>query len=183
MKPLLEEHRVKLAFSALHLFENRRRQPGRAECFWPRWMPADEDVAGYAASVAQVVREKGYRWTFPLFRPNDVPATETIFSTVTVRDVLEEQFLKAGVRIIRRARNPNPAMRPLGFDRLKSLGFGAILVSCFNISNCCPLALWYGDPSQSSGPLSEWYPLFPRRGQDSCDYLVDADPQAEEIPF
>jgi hypothetical protein len=145
---------------------------------------AGETVAAHAARVAERVREGRWRWTFPLFRPNDIPAAESLFSTPTVRDVLEEQFLKAGVRIIQLACTPNPHMRPLGFDMVESLGFGAVFVSCFNISNNCPLALWYGDPSQSSGPLSKWYPLFPRkervpRGTPS----VEAPRSEEDIPF
>jgi hypothetical protein len=52
-------------------------------------------------------------------------------------------------------------MRPLGYDYLKSLGFGAILVTYRNIANNCPLALWWGDPNKAY-PLNAWYPLFPR---------------------
>ena len=44
--------------------------------------------------------------------------------------------------------------RPLGFSLLKTLGFGATVVTHRNCPNNCPLALWAGDP---------WYPLFRRK--------------------
>src|SRR5450755_4549701 len=54
--------------------------------------------------------------------------------------------------------------RVLGFMKLISLGFGTFFVTYRNISNNCPLVLWWGDPSYpSTHPLGKWYPLFPRR--------------------
>ena len=48
-------------------------------------------------------------------------------------------------------------------SKVISLGFGAFFATCFNISNNCPLAFWWGDLwSLSSETLGKWYPLLPR---------------------
>ncbi|MCZ2075826.1 MAG: hypothetical protein LC130_12610 [Bryobacterales bacterium] len=44
--------------------------------------------------------------------------------------------------------------RPLGYAALKTLGFGATVVTYRNYPNNCPLGLWAGSP---------WYPLFRRK--------------------
>jgi len=63
--------------------------------------------------------------------------------------------------------NPAPSMRPLGFEKLESLGFGSLFITYRNIANNCPLALWYGNPDYSPPhPLGLWYPLFPRRSSE-----------------
>ena len=55
-------------------------------------------------------------------------------------------------------------MRPLGFMKLVSLGFGTFFVTYRNIANNCPLVLWWGDPDfPMTHPIGIWYPLFPRR--------------------
>lgn len=77
-----------------------------------------------------------------------------IFASDSGRQILEQEFLKAGVLI--RSRNPNlkEKHRPLGYSDLETLGFGSMLVTFSNCPNNAPLALWAGHP---------WYPLFPRR--------------------
>ncbi len=176
LAPLLHRHKVRLVFWALHLFDNRRDQPDRVECLWPRQVLGDAAVDQYAAQVAERVGLNGWRWTFPLFRPPHVPVTEVLFSSPAARDIVEEQFLKAGVRIIQRARHANPQMRPLGFDMLESLGFGAMFISCLNIANSCPLALWYG--------LCDWHPLFRRKGHEDSR-LAGSRPadSLNDVPF
>jgi hypothetical protein len=73
-------------------------------------------------------------------------------------------MLVAGVHIVSLSKDPKPQMRPLGYDTLLTLGFGGLLITYRNISNNCPLALWWGDPdAPENHPLSQWYPLFPRR--------------------
>ena len=76
-----------------------------------------------------------------------------IFSSDEARQLLEEEFLKAGVRIRQMCPNLNKYQRPLGNMLLETLGFGSLIVTFRNCPNNAPLALWAGDP---------WHPLFPR---------------------
>ena len=86
-----------------------------------------------------------------------------LFSSVEGRELLEDQFLRAGIEVQKFAANPNLKLKPLGYSNFKP-GFGSLLVTYRNCPNNCPLALWYGDPSYpDSHPLGIWYPLFPRK--------------------
>jgi hypothetical protein len=76
-----------------------------------------------------------------------------IFSSDAGRQLLEEEFLKAGVHIRQMCPHLNKYQRPLGNVILETLGFGSLIVTFRNCPNNAPLALWAGDP---------WNPLFPR---------------------
>ena len=76
-----------------------------------------------------------------------------IFSSDAGRQLLETEFLKAGVRIRQMCPHLNQYQRPLGNMILDTLGFGSLIVTFRNCPNNAPLALWAGDP---------WVPLFPR---------------------
>jgi hypothetical protein len=75
------------------------------------------------------------------------------FSSEEGRNLLEQEFLKAGVKICKMCPNLGVTQRPLGHITLETLGFGSLIVTFRNCPNNAPLALWVGDP---------WYPLFPR---------------------
>jgi hypothetical protein len=77
-----------------------------------------------------------------------------IFSSEAGRDLLEQQLLKAGLQIREECQYLKENHRPLGYMKLKTLGFGSLLVTFRNCPNNCPLAFWVDDP---------WYPLFPRK--------------------
>lgn len=76
-----------------------------------------------------------------------------LFSSEAGRHILEQEFLKAGVRIRNQSSHMVDTLRPLGYTKLDTLGFGSLVVTYRNCPNTTPLALWAGDP---------WYPLFPR---------------------
>lgn len=86
-----------------------------------------------------------------------------VFSSEEGRQLLERELLLAGMRIRAFCKNPNRALRPLGFSSF-ALGFGSMIVTFRNCPNNCPLALWWGDPHAGlNHPFSKWYPLFPRK--------------------
>lgn len=88
---------------------------------------------------------------------------EDIFSSETGRQLLEEQFLLAGMRIRSFCKNPSQILRPLGFSPF-GLGFGSMIATFRNCPNNAPLALWWGDPDAHAGhPFRNWYPLLPRK--------------------
>ncbi len=168
-KKIIEEKgkvkNITVKFWRLHEFHNNRFhnnhwKPSRFDCFWTSEISEDELVDRFVQQVNED-RQNTNKSLPSLFRPNNLPIEDNIFSSPTDRKVIESAFLKAGAYIVSLPKNPNSSMRPLGYDYLKSLGFGAILVTYRNIANNCPLALWWGDYNKAY-PLNAWYPLFPR---------------------
>jgi len=156
-----QSRNISVHFWKWHEFHNSRWNPSRFDCFWSHEISGDEFVDQYVHTVNKQRLQKTNQ-SFPhLFRPNNMPTKDSIFSSPAAREVIEYAFLKAGAYIVSLPRSPNTSMRPLGYDYLESLGFGAILITYRNIANNCPLALWWGDPNKAS-PLNAWYPLFPR---------------------
>lgn len=123
-------------------FENRRSYRDRSNVLWPT---ADiYDDGNFAPR----------RPTGSIRHP---------FATEQGRQLLEREFLNAGLCIQNFANNPNPNLKPLGFYRFHP-GFGSLFATYRNCPNNCPLALWYGDPSyEPNHPLGRWYPLLPRK--------------------
>lgn len=126
--------------------EDRKRYVNSADVLRPRGIPQDPEVVEYVTQVST---------NHPLIlRAVDGIGMNKLFSSERGRDLLEQAFLRAGVRIRRMRPYLNEYKRPLGNMVLKSLGVGSMIVTFRNCPNNAPLALWAGDP---------WYPLFPRK--------------------
>lgn len=140
-------------WAALRL-ENRMKYRNSSDVLWPASIPDDAQVAAY---IAQEER-------FPLqTRAAGVGKSELEFTSEEGRQLLECEFLRAGVRIRGFCQNPSPIMRPLGFGSF-GVGFGSTIVTYRNCPNNAPLALWWGDPhAHHNHPFSRWYPLLQRR--------------------
>lgn len=147
----------------LQLKNNPSRDGNFSDCYWPREVAGLDDGADYIAELRQ--RCDGKPYSPRLFRPNGNPYREEIFSSAEARDMIERAFLRAGLHIMSLPQNVNPTMRPMGYEYLESLGFGALPVIYRNISNNAPLALWWGDPN-GGYPLNQWQPLFSRQAND-----------------
>lgn len=89
----------------------------------------------------------------PVYRRPGNVGGRAFFSSDAGRQLLENEFLKAGARIKEICPKFKVQHRPLGYMSLESLGFGTMIVTYRNCPNNAPLALWAGHP---------WYPLFPR---------------------
>lgn len=85
-----------------------------------------------------------------------------IFSNESNRKVIENEFLKSGMRIIS-PESIKKGIYPLGFSAYPALGFGSFCASIMNISNTCPIVLWWGNLQKDGSELDNWYPLLPRR--------------------
>jgi hypothetical protein len=125
------------------ILEDRKAHTDGSDVLRPTMIPNDAKVEAYMASLGVEQR---------LRNPGRV-GCRGIFSSEEGRHVLEQEFLKAGVRIREMCPNLNEFQRPLGNTVLKTSGFGSIIVTFRNCPNNAPLALWAGDP---------WQPLFPR---------------------
>jgi hypothetical protein len=148
--------------------EDRKSYTNSSKVLRPAAIPVDPLAQEYVRNL----EDAGYAPN--LRRPGRTPK-DGPFSGEEGRHLLEQRFLLAGLRIRSFCDNPNDIMRPLGFSGLKTLGFGALVMTYRNCPNNCPLALWWGDPEASkSHPFSKWYPLLPRKvNQSDVDYAVD----------
>jgi hypothetical protein len=124
-------------------FENRLSYIHKSDILYPAIIPDDELVNSFVQNM---------RHEIPL-RATGYSSTNQIFSGESGRHILEQEFIKAGVRIRKQSPYLVDTLRPLGYTKLDTLGFGSLAVTYRNCPNTTPLALWAGDP---------WYPLFPR---------------------
>ena len=124
-------------------FEDRKSYTNQSEVLRPTRIPNDPAVEAYVAGMKYPPHLR-----VPMERKDHNP-----FSGEEGRQLLESEFLKAGVRIRQMCPYLQPSKRPLGHMGLETLGFGSTIVSYRNCPNNAPLALWVDDP---------WVPLFPR---------------------
>ena len=135
--------------------EDQKKYTDRSDVLRPVSIPSDPEVQTYSKALKYP----------PHLRKAGQVGKLGIFSSDAGRQVLEQEFLKAGIRIRAMCPNLNEYQRPLGNMVLDTLGFGSLIVTFRNCPNNAPLALWVGDP---------WYPLFPRvtNAQTSLKHLM-----------
>lgn len=123
--------------------EDRKYYTDTSDVLRPTCVPDDDAVKRYV---------DGMNHKPHLRTPGNV-GEKKLFSSDEARQLLEQELLKAGVKIREMCSNLGDTQRPLGHMTLETLGFGSLVVTFRNCPNNAPLALWVGDP---------WYPLFPR---------------------
>ncbi|MCK9456321.1 MAG: hypothetical protein M0R31_03400 [Candidatus Riflebacteria bacterium] len=110
----------------------------------------------------QASKEYVDRMTYkPCLRYPGQAGNKAVFSSDEGRQLLEQEFLLAGVKIRQMCPYLNEYQRPLGNSVLETLGFGSLFVTFRNCPNNAPLALWAGDP---------WFPLFPRKTNSETSF-------------
>lgn len=124
--------------------EDRNTYTDTSDVLRPMAIPNDPPTQAYVQGL-------GYAPT--LRNPGNVGG-KGFFSSEQARNLLEQEFLKTGVRIRSICPNLGIYQRPLGNMILKTTGFGSMIVTFRNCPNNAPLALWVGNP---------WYPLFARK--------------------
>jgi hypothetical protein len=142
--------KIQISYWRAIALENRRFQKDSSDVLWPAVIPNDAGVQAYVASEKK----------FPL-DPRKPGGALGVFSSEAGRQVLESEFLIAGVKIRSLTGALNEWYRPLGCGSF-GVGFGSLITTYRNCPNNCPLALWWGDPEATSGAL-HWYPLLPRK--------------------
>ncbi|TBR36064.1 MULTISPECIES: phosphoribosyltransferase-like protein [Dyella] len=143
--------RLNLKFWRLGELENRLNRRNESDVLWPSAAPDHPATQAYLHAQSQ--------GKFPL-QLRQPGGKFDLFSSEEGRQVLESEFLIAGVKI-RSLSNLSDWFRPLGCGPFGA-GFGALIATYRNCPNNCPLALWWGDPQQASGAL-DWYPLLQRK--------------------
>lgn len=138
--------------------ENRRYYRNESDVLWPSEVPDDLNVQAYIKSQSNNALELR------------VPRNHLgFFSSEEGRQLLEREFLIAGVKIISKIENVNDFHRPLGYGHF-NVGLGSLIATYRNCPNNAPLAMWWGDAKAPPGPL-HWYPLLPRKTYSSMENL------------
>ena len=136
--------KIETRFWRLMPLEDRKAYMANSDVLRPTAIPNDPATQAYVATLGAE----------PILRTGGNVGGQAIFSSDVGRRLLEEEFLKAGVRVKNMCPHLNDYMRPLGCSLMKTLGFGSTIVTYRNCANNTPLVLWAGNP---------WYPLFPRK--------------------
>lgn len=134
--------------------EDRKNEMSTTEVLRPVSIPDDSHINLYVKSLTDA--------GFPPVLRTPIDKKNRIFSSETGRHTLEQSFLLAGAKIRSFCESPADNMRPLGYMKLNTLGFGSFAITYRNCPNNAPLALWWGDLKAQTGTLSKWYPLLPR---------------------
>lgn len=161
IKPAAQSRNIKVTYYRSLLIDNTKSAQSKIEFLWPEEPAGDLCVDPYIINLRATCSQNN--WPDPFRNPN-LPARETLFSSPQNRRVVEQAFLQKGIQLVTNIQKPAPSMRPLGYMKLQTLGFGTFLATYRNIANNCPLVLWWGDPTMpTSHPFSRWYPLLPRK--------------------
>ena len=141
------------------------------DCLWPITYES-ENVENYLKHIKRESEDNPDK-KVRLFRTDNYRGN--IYSSEKNREIIEKQLMEAGLKILNFCENTNQYMRPMGYDNRISFGFGAFFATYLNMSNNCPLAYWWGDPTADEyHPFSRWYPLLPRKtnnaGGDSFEW-------------
>lgn len=150
----LAPRRVTVRFISPNKFESRRSEVKDASVMWLASIPeGDANVDRWKATLT--------RGDWFTARPIGGRGSTALFTSEESRHIVEQAFFKKGAYIYSLSGRPDQTMRPLGYSRLESPGFGATLITYRNCPNNAPLVLWWGDPN-GQGPISQWTPLLPR---------------------
>lgn len=155
--------KITIDFRYLTLSENMKPKRDQSNVLWPTVVPDDPAVQAYNN---QLIADRAY----PL-EPRTVGGPSGVFSSEQGRQLLEHEFVVAGVKIRSLKPDLNSFFRPLGCSNF-GMGFGSMITTYRNCSNNCPLAIWWGDPTEKQGALN-WYPLLSRKTYSSVENLLN----------
>jgi len=140
-------------------------------CLWPS--PSTKKVAEVSEYVVKI-QNLGNNVEKYLFRKEQWANDQGLFTTVCNRDIVEKEFLTQGIRILNKI-SDSKGMYPLGYNLWPSFGLGMFCAFDMNISNACPLVLWWGNTEKKDNILDNWYPLLPRRVNVSSESCIEPD--------
>lgn len=158
LRALLRSRGCTLKMVAGRRYENRPAYVLNSRVFWPTQLPNDPIVDQWTAALVRA----GHRDYFRYPRPPGGNGSTELFSSEEARQTIEQAFMKKGAYIWSICQAPQDSMRPLGFSKLRTPGFGAPVITWRNCPNNAPLVVWWGDPN-ANGPLNRWRPLLSRR--------------------
>lgn len=156
LEELFKERDIK--FRRYHSREiNNKNNASNIEVLNPKFIE-DVYVKKYISNLKGNICTKGLYYNgSDIYRKTEI-INEKLFKDPKNRDVIEKVFTVYGCRIadeyLKNKSCKDSSIRPLGFEKLLTLGFGSMFITYRNIANCCPLVLWAD---------SNWIPLIPRK--------------------
>lgn len=173
LKKLFSHKRVNITITQSIILDNRRSTESRVECIWPKKFRSSH-IDLWQAYLETTRSAKNPARKLIFCYPNR-PIEERVYHSTDARKVVEHHLLIAGINILANHYSLNQpncnkvqtgdidnyqyCVRPLGFDKLKGLGFGSIYFSYRNVANNCPTAFWYDGALDNSS----WLPLLKRK--------------------
>lgn len=128
-------------------------------CLWPDLsLTSCADIVEYCNYLKTIKENYEKR----MYRVHPWANDKGIFTSLENRNVVEKEFLLKGIQILQHGKKEN-GLYPLGFNLWPSFGFGSFCAFDMNISNTCPVVLWWGNIEAKGDVLDNWYPLLPRR--------------------
>lgn len=152
-----DELRQLIRINYNYLIDNRVSYPSAKLNFLLPLRDCSNEAHGYLESI-QTHANKNFD---KAFRLTGKPTNETFFSSPENRNRFEKIFLEKGLEILGRVSQISPAHRPLGdtYPSYRTLGTGTLFFTWRNISNTCPLVLWWDIPAHG------WKGLFPLKNR------------------
>lgn len=185
LKKLTDKSNVSIEFHKWRLLQNDKRlfyNNGDKEyfshqvCLWPEnALSSNKTILNYQKKYEELSSNHEKR----PYREEPWHNDAGIFTIIKNRNIVEREFLIQGIKIVESISN-NKGMYPLGYNLWPSFGFGAFCAFDMNISNTCPLVLWWGNPESDSEKLNLWYPLLPRRTKADNSQLENYEHLANE---
>ena len=151
--PIASSKGIAIQLDCARKLVNNRQSVHRFDCLWPHCDYDSLSARQYAETLrAERRRQEPLAYDDGIYRPYDPLPRETLFSSPEARRVVERAFLLRGLEL--RQRTQYTWIRPLGFDKSATLGFGTLAIPYRNCPNNAPLVLWW-----SAGG---WQPLLHR---------------------
>ena len=145
-------------------------------CLWPeKALNSNEIIKKYQKKYEEISPKHEKR----PYRVDPWHNDAGIFTSVENRNIVEKEFLIQGIKIVEKVFN-SKGMYPLGYNLWPSFGFGSFCAFDMNISNTCPLVLWWGNPESDCEKLNLWYPLLPRRTKADASQMANYEVFANE---
>lgn len=139
------------------------------EHLWPsHQLRSIPEFAQYGDWVVQELQSRESKAVKYVYRSGLWENDAGIFSSVQNRNIVEREFFLQGLKIYESLSEPK-GKYPLGYNTYPSFGFGSFCASDLNISNTCPLVLWWGNLEKHGDALDSWYPLLLRRTNPKAD--------------
>ncbi len=157
---IFERKRINVKWCYHKLFDNLRINNSKIEFLWPRNNKLCHEAIDWCDNLIKVCRSKSLG-TSNIFRQDNCLPTNDFFSTPQIRDLVESKFLEEGIKIINANECPE-FVRPLGFDKLHTLGHGSLFTSYRNVPTNSPIVFWF-DGEKHSYP---WKPLLKRKSDN-----------------
>ncbi|WP_029485070.1 phosphoribosyltransferase-like protein [Enterobacter mori] len=130
--------------------ENRKFYSSSSGVFWP--ISDNVNIPGWVkdSSLYTGIYREGY------IKNDNFPDEKR-------RNRFEQILTATGFDILSHSKNPQDALKPLGFSTFKGVGFGGTTFTFRNCPNNTPLAFWWGS-YEVTGTFAVdcWYPLMKR---------------------